>query len=158
MLSLPVVLGPMHISHEVWHAMAGLACSPRSDPSRKPKLCTDMYGILWLASSALAQGQSHNFSCSGPSGRQMRHIHRKDVAFCLLQLLDRIDENDQHSIQPFWLRGRRLVLSGVCRRVCRLCHTGALGDERHMLLECPALADLRDEFSVINCRVLRCNG
>ena len=26
----------------------------------------------------------------------------------------------------------------------RLCHTGALGDERHMLLECPALADLRD--------------
>ena len=33
------------------------------------------------------------------------------------------------------------------RRVCRLCHTEALGDEMHMLLECPALADLRDEFS-----------
>ena len=30
--------------------------------------------------------------------------------------------------------------------MCRLCHTGVLGDERHMLLECPALADLRDEF------------
>ena len=25
--------------------------------------------------------------------------------------------------------------------------SGALGDERHMLLECPALADLRDEYS-----------
>ena len=33
------------------------------------------------------------------------------------------------------------------RRVCRLCHTGALSDERHMLFECHALADLRDKFS-----------
>ena len=50
------------------------------------------------------------------------------------------------------------------RRVCRLCHNGALGDERHMLLECPALADLRDEYRTrtestvlrvsIGCRVL----
>ena len=41
------------------------------------------------------------------------------------------------------------------RRVCRLCHTGALGDERHMLLECPALADLRDEYSPL---VAECSG
>ena len=41
------------------------------------------------------------------------------------------------------------------RRVCRLCHTGALGDERQMLLECPALADLRDEFSTL---VAECAG
>ena len=41
------------------------------------------------------------------------------------------------------------------RRVCRLCHTGALGDERHMLLECPALADLRDKFSTL---VVECSG
>ncbi len=34
---------------------------------------------------------------------------------------------------------------GSC--VCNLCNTGALGDERHMLLECPALADLRLQFS-----------
>ena len=27
-------------------------------------------------------------------------------------------------------------------RVCNLCNTGALGDERHMLLECTALADI----------------
>ena len=39
------------------------------------------------------------------------------------------------------------------RRVCRLCHT--LGDERHMLLECPALADLRDEYSSL---VAECSG
>ena len=36
-----------------------------------------------------------------------------------------------------------------------LCHTGALGDERHMLLECPALADLRDEFSPL---IAECSG
>ena len=30
------------------------------------------------------------------------------------------------------------------RHVCRLCWTGASGDARHMLLECPALADLRE--------------
>ena len=29
------------------------------------------------------------------------------------------------------------------------------GDERHMLLECPALADLRDEFSPL---VAECSG
>ena len=33
------------------------------------------------------------------------------------------------------------------RRICRLCCTGALGEERHMLLECPALADLRQQYS-----------
>ena len=32
-------------------------------------------------------------------------------------------------------------------RVCNLCNTRALGDERHMLLECPALAGLRLQFS-----------
>ena len=32
-------------------------------------------------------------------------------------------------------------------RVCNLCNIGAVGDERHMLLECPALADLRLQFS-----------
>ena len=41
------------------------------------------------------------------------------------------------------------------RRVCRLCHPEALGDERHMLLECPALADLRDEYSPL---VAECSG
>ena len=40
-------------------------------------------------------------------------------------------------------------------RVCSLCNTYALGDERHMLLECPALADLRLQFSslLLCCRV-----
>ena len=32
-------------------------------------------------------------------------------------------------------------------RVCNMCNTGALGDERHVLLECPALADLSLQFS-----------
>ena len=51
-------------------------------------------------------------------------------------------------------QGRHLRLPRH-RRVCRLCHTGALGDERHMLLECPALADLREEYSPL---VAECSG
>ena len=51
-------------------------------------------------------------------------------------------------------QGRHLRLPRH-RRVCRLCHIGALGDERHMLLECPALADLRDEFSPL---IAECSG
>ena len=51
-------------------------------------------------------------------------------------------------------QGRRLRLPRH-KRVCRLCHIGALGGERHMLLECPALADLRDEFSPL---VAECSG
>ena len=51
-------------------------------------------------------------------------------------------------------QGRHLRLPRH-RRVCRLCHTGALGDERHMLPECSALADLRDKFSPL---VAECSG
>ena len=51
-------------------------------------------------------------------------------------------------------QGRHLRLPRH-RRVCRLCRTGALGDDRHMLLECPALAELRDEFSPL---VAECSG
>ena len=47
----------------------------------------------------------------------------------------------------------------------RLFDTGALGNERHMLHECPALADLRQEFSrrytsiqVYTCTVLDMQG
>ena len=51
-------------------------------------------------------------------------------------------------------QGRHLRLPRH-RHVSRLCHTGALGDERHMLLECPGLADLRDECSPL---VAECSG
>ena len=43
-------------------------------------------------------------------------------------------------------QGRHLQLPRH-RRVCKLCRTGASGDERHLLLECPALADVRTQFS-----------
>jgi hypothetical protein len=41
--------------------------------------------------------------------------------------------------------GRR---TGVPRgqRACQLCGSGAVGDERHMVFECPALQQIRDEF------------
>ena len=46
-------------------------------------------------------------------------------------------------------QGRHLRLP-CHRRVRRLYHTGALGDERHKLRGCPALADLRTrKLSVI---------
>ena len=32
-------------------------------------------------------------------------------------------------------------------RVCHMCHSGALEDERHILLECPALGDLRSQYA-----------
>ena len=38
--------------------------------------------------------------------------------------------------------------------MCRPCHTGALGDDRHQL-ECPALADLREKFSLLDAE---CSG
>ena len=41
------------------------------------------------------------------------------------------------------------------RRVCKLCHAGALGDERHLLLECPALTDDRSQFSQL---IAHCSG
>ena len=41
------------------------------------------------------------------------------------------------------------------RRVCRLCRAGALGDERHMLLECSALAGLRQQYSAL---MSECSG
>ena len=44
-------------------------------------------------------------------------------------------EEGRHSNQP------------RASRVCNLCNPGALGDERHMLLECPALTGLRLQFS-----------
>ena len=50
--------------------------------------------------------------------------------------------------------GRHLTLPRASR-VCNLCNTDALGDERHMLLECPALADLRLQFSSL---LLPCSG
>ena len=59
-----------------------------------------------------------------------------------------------HRILRFRMGSHHLPIEEDCQfnlprasRVCNLCNTGALGDERHMLLECPALADLRLEFS-----------
>ena len=51
-------------------------------------------------------------------------------------------------------QGRHLQLPRH-RRVCKLCHAGALGDERHLLLECPALADVRTQFSQL---IAHCSG
>ena len=46
-------------------------------------------------------------------------------------------------------------LAYLATGVCVGSVTLELGDERHMLLECPALADLRDEYSPL---VAECSG
>ena len=51
-------------------------------------------------------------------------------------------------------QGRHLQLPRH-RRVCKLCHAGALSDERHLLLECPALADVRTQFIQL---IAHCSG
>ena len=58
-----------------------------------------------------------------------------------------------HRILRFRMGSHHLPVEGLhlkqprASRGCNLCNTGALGDERHMLLECPALAGLRLQFS-----------
>ena len=42
-------------------------------------------------------------------------------------------------------------MSEYHKHVCRLCHIGALGDERRITHECPALADLREQFPCADC-------
>ena len=51
-------------------------------------------------------------------------------------------------------QGRHLQLPRH-RRVCKLYHAGCLGDKRHLLLECPALADVRTQFSQL---ITHCSG
>ena len=59
-----------------------------------------------------------------------------------------------HRILRFRMGSHHLLLEEgrhICLpwagRICNLCNTGALGDDRYMLLDCPALADLRWQFS-----------
>ena len=96
-------------------------------------------------------------SCRGPGGEAV-HISplfsRPADQICpvyweVLMSIAKLQRNLRFRMGSHLLpieQGRHLRLPRH-RRVCRLCHTGALGDERHMLLECPALADLRDEYS-----------
>lgn len=41
------------------------------------------------------------------------------------------------------------------RHICKICRTGTLNDERHLLLECHVLADVRTQFSQV---VAHCSG
>ena len=51
-------------------------------------------------------------------------------------------------------QGRHLQLPRH-RVSCKLCHAGALGDERHLRLECPALADVLTQYSKL---IAHCSG
>ena len=44
-------------------------------------------------------------------------------------------------------RGRGLPR---CERICRVCHSGAVEDLRHFILECPAYTAIRQRYSVFD--------
>ena len=98
---------------------------PRLAPSAGVKLCTYH---RWF-------GRPQNAACpsywESPMGNAKLH---RILSFHMGSLHLPVEE------------GRHFNLPRASR-VCNLCNTGALGDERHMLLECPALADLRLQFS-----------
>ena len=59
------------------------------------------------------------------------------------------------SLGSAW-KGRHLRLP-THRRACKMCHTGSLGDDRHLLLECPALVG-QNSISPAHCTMLRYHG
>ena len=106
-------------------SFAGLPPDPRSSPSAHVKSCTYH---RWF---------------SRPMGCKSASYWNIPMGTAKLQRLFRF-RMGCHRL-PIE-QGRHLRLPRA-RRVCRLCSTGQLGDERHMLLECPALSDVRAAFS-----------
>ena len=129
MASAPVEVQPdeLQLSFQVQRQAAfdAVPLDPRSCPGPGVKLCTYR---RWFS-----RPSDHICPVYPMSIAKLQRILRFRMGSHLLPI-----EQGRHLRLP---RHRR-----VCR-LCRLCHSGALGDERHMLLECTALADLRDHFS-----------
>ena len=98
-----------------------------------------LYLMCWLSDGLCAYhrwfGRPQNAACpsywESPMGNAKLH---RILRFCMGSHHLPVEE------------GRHFNLPrAIC--VCNLCDTDASGDARHMLLECPALADLRLQFS-----------
>ena len=73
----------------------------------------------------------------------VRYTHSKCTYYGVLQRLDVSPRYSRHMV-PVSFEVELIYI-----------HTGALGNDRHMLLKCPALADLRDDCFPL---VAECSG
>lgn len=98
---------------------------PRTCPSHKSRLCT------------------YNAWCARPdSCRRKAYVHLPLSATCLRQVLKfRMGCHGLPRDCGSW--------AGVPRvdRVCRFCGVGSMGDERHVVFECPHLQSIRDKYA-----------
>ena len=105
----------------LWH---DLDCSPRTCPSSKARLCT------------------YNAWCARPdSCRKKSYVNLPLSASRLRQVLKfRMGCHGLPRDSGSW--------AGVPRvdRVCRFCGIGSMGDERHIVFECPHLQSIRDKY------------
>ena len=111
--------------HERQAHLQSLPLDPRTAPSAGVRLCT----CHWWFSRP--EGKSSVTYWDVPiSNRRLHRIFRFRMG--------------AHHL-PIQM-GRNLRQSRS-RRVCHMCRSGALCDERHILLECPALGDLRSQYA-----------
>jgi len=47
------------------------------------------------------------------------------------------------------MRPYRHAADALAQGVCTLCHTGNLGDEQHLVFNCPALQEIRDRYNAL---------
>ena len=97
---------------------------PRTCPTEKSRLCTYKN---WFAR---------------PAGRHARSLLDLPLSRrCMQRMLRfRMGCHKLPKDTGCWLRVPRQ------NRVCTMCQQGVLGDEKHLLFECPALQDLRDRY------------
>ena len=116
-----------HITQQRDSVWDGLDVCPRTCPSHKARCCTY---FRWFAR---------------PPDKHARSLLDIPVsAACLKGLLRfRMGCHRLPRDAGSWARPQVPRLE----RVCQLCATGVLGDERHVIFECPELQDFRAQFS-----------
>ena len=105
----------------------GLDVCPRTCPSQKARCCTY---FRWFAR---------------PVDKHARSLLNTPVSAACMKGLLRFRMGCHHLPRDAgsWARPQVPRLD----RVCQLCATGVLGDERHMIFECPGLQELRAQSS-----------
>ena len=125
----PVAVGCFELqrafAHERQAHAQSLPLDPRTAPSAGVRLCT--YHRWFLR----PEGKSSvTYWDVAISNRRLHRIFRLRMGAHHLPI-----QMGRHLQQPRSIR------------VCHMCHSGALCDERHVLLECPALGDLRSQYA-----------
>ena len=129
------------LSAQLAAAWAGLAVSPRSCPSEGARLCTCLRGrACALICGGLLDLPLARLPCCGS-----RCPARRWSVFCELVWFLRF----RTAVQPAGCHAASSVTGGWggmsrSQRLCPLCESQCC-DERHVLLECPALAHLQEK-------------